>query len=50
MKALLNLTDALKTELTNNKLINQVTFGTLDEVELLKRDNYPMAHVGISTG
>mgnify|MGYP001164357289 FL=1 len=50
MKALLNLTDTLKTELTNNKLINQVTFGTLDEVELLKRDNYPMAHVGISTG
>lgn len=50
MKALLNLTEALKTELASNKLINQVTFGTLDEVELLKRDNYPMAHVGISTG
>ncbi len=50
MKALLNLTEALKAELTNNKLINQVTFGTLDEVELLKRDNYPMAHVGISAG
>ena len=50
MKALLNLTEALKAELTNNKLINQVTFGTLDEVELLKRDNYPMAHVGISSG
>lgn len=50
MKALLNLTDAIKTELTNNKLINQVTFGTLDEVELLKRDNYPLAHVGISSG
>ena len=50
MKALLNLTDALKQELTNNKLIKQVTFGTIDEVELLKRDNYPIAHVGISTG
>ena len=50
MKALLNLTDAIRTELTNNKLVNQVTFGTLDEVELLKRDNYPLAHVGISTG
>lgn len=50
MKALLNLTDAINTELTNNKLINQVTFGTLDEVELLKRDNYPLAHVGISSG
>lgn len=37
MKALLNLTEALKTELASNKLINQVTFGTLDEVELLKR-------------
>lgn len=50
MKALLNLTDAIRTELNDNKLINQVTFGTLDEVELLKRDAYPMAHVGISTG
>lgn len=50
MRALLNLTDAIKTELTNNKLVNSVTFGTLDEVELLKRDNYPLAHVGISTG
>lgn len=50
MKALLNLTDAIRTELNNNKLINSVTFGTLDEVELLKRDNYPLAHVGISTG
>ena len=50
MKALLNLTEAIRAELTNNKLINQVTFGTLDEVELLKRDNYPLAHVGISTG
>lgn len=50
MKALLSLTDAIRTELNNNKLINSVTFGTLDEVELLKRDNYPLAHVGISTG
>jgi len=50
MKALLNLTDAIQAELNSNRLINQVTFGTLDEVELLKRDSYPMAHVGISTG
>ena len=50
MKSLLNLTDAIKTELTNNKLINSVTFGNIDEVELLKQDLYPLAHVGISTG
>jgi hypothetical protein len=50
MKSLLNLTNAIKTELTNNKLINSVTFGNIDEVELLKQDIYPLAHVGISTG
>jgi hypothetical protein len=50
MKSLLNLTNAIKAELTNNKLINSVTFGNIDEVELLKQDIYPLAHVGISTG
>ena len=50
MKSLLNLTNAIKDELTNNKLINSVTFGNIDEVELLKQDIYPLAHVGISTG
>lgn len=50
MKALLNLTEAINNELKNNKLINSVTFGNIDEVELLKRDVYPLAHVGISTG
>ncbi len=50
MKSLLNLTNAIKTELTNNKLINSVTFGNIDEVELLKQDIYPLAHVGISAG
>ena len=50
MKSLLNLTNAIKAELNNNKLINSVTFGNIDEVELLKQDIYPLAHVGISTG
>jgi hypothetical protein len=50
MKSLLNLTNAIKNELISNKLINSVTFGNIDEVELLKQDIYPLAHVGISTG
>lgn len=49
MKTLFNLTDTIKNELQSNRLINQVTFGDLFEVDLLKRNIFPLAHVGLST-
>jgi|TARA_B110000908_G_scaffold17449_1_gene19607 hypothetical protein len=49
MKALFDLTDKIKTELENNPLINQVTFGDLFEVDLLKKNIYPLAHVGMQS-
>ena len=50
MTALFTLLEAIKKELNDNKLINQVTFGNLMEVELEKTNIYPLAHVGIQTG
>ncbi len=50
MKSLFALTDAIKNELDNNVLLNSVTYGDVDEIELLKSNRYPLAHVGISTG
>jgi hypothetical protein len=50
MKALFALTDAIKNELDSNVLLNSVTYGDVDEIELLKSNRYPLAHVGISTG
>lgn len=49
MKALFNLTEAIKSELENNALINSVTFGDLLEVDLNKQDIFPMAHVGLTS-
>ena len=50
MKSLFALTDAIKNELDSNVLLNSVTYGDVDEIELLKSNRYPLAHVGISTG
>jgi len=50
MNSLFALTDAIKNELDNNVLLNSVTYGDVDEIELLKSNKYPLAHVGISTG
>ena len=50
MNGYLDLLNALKTELTNNALIKSVTFGSIDEVELKKKEIYPLAHVGINAG
>lgn len=50
MNSLFALTDAIKNELDNNVLLNSVTYGDVDEIELLKSNRYPLAHVGISTG
>lgn len=48
MNNIFKLTDKIKTELQDNKLINQVTFGDLFEVDLLKKNIFPLAHVGMS--
>ncbi len=50
MKSLFALTDAIKGELDNNVLLNTVSYGDIDEIELLKSNRYPLAHVGISNG
>lgn len=49
MNNIFKLTDKIKEELQSNELINQVTFGDLFEVDLLKKNIYPLAHVGMST-
>lgn len=48
MKNIFALTDAIKAELESNELINQVTFGDLFEVDLLKQNIFPLAHVGMT--
>ena len=50
MNSLFSLTDAIKSELDSNVLLNSVSYGDVDEIELLKTNRYPLAHVGISTG
>jgi len=50
MNSLFALTDAIKNELDANVLLNSVSYGDVDEIELLKTNRYPLAHVGISTG
>ena len=49
MNYIFKLTDAIKEELQSNELINQVTFGDLFEVDLLKQNIYPLAHVGMTS-
>lgn len=49
MNSIFKLTDAIKEELQNNALINQVTFGDLFEVDLLKKNIFPLAHVGMAS-
>lgn len=49
MNNIFKLTDAIKAELENNQLINQVTFGDLFEVDLLKQNIFPLAHVGMTS-
>lgn len=49
MNNIFRLTDAIKEELQGNTLINQVTFGDLFEVDLLKKNIFPLAHVGMAS-
>tara|TARA_R100000541_G_scaffold1013_1_gene4878 strand:- start:423 stop:881 length:459 start_codon:yes stop_codon:yes gene_type:complete len=49
MNNIFKLTDAIKEELQSNALINQVTFGDLFEVDLLKKNIFPLAHVGMAS-
>lgn len=49
MNNIFKLTDALKAELEGNTLINSVTYGDLFDVDLLKMNTFPLAHVGMTT-
>ena len=49
MNNIFKLTDKIKDELQGNALINQVTFGDLFEVDLLKKNIFPLAHVGMAS-
>ena len=49
MNNIFKLTDKIKEELQGNTLINQVTFGDLFEVDLLKKNIFPLAHVGMAS-
>tara|TARA_B110000285_G_C14830005_1_gene470431 strand:+ start:185 stop:643 length:459 start_codon:yes stop_codon:yes gene_type:complete len=49
MNNIFKLTDKVKELLDDNKLINQVTFGDLFEVDLLKKNIFPLAHVGMTS-
>lgn len=48
MNNIFKLTDAIKNELESNALIKQVTYGDLFEVDLLKQNIFPLAHVGMT--
>ena len=49
MNNIFKLTDKIREELQGNALINQVTFGDLFEVDLLKKNIFPLAHVGMAS-
>tara|TARA_R110000744_G_scaffold163907_2_gene280994 strand:- start:247 stop:705 length:459 start_codon:yes stop_codon:yes gene_type:complete len=49
MNNLFQLTDSIKDELEANAIINSVTFGGLFDVELEKKNIFPLAHVGMTT-
>ena len=49
MNNIFKLTGKVKELLDDNKLVNQVTFGDLFEVDLLKRNIFPLAHVGMTS-
>ena len=49
MNNIFKLTDKVKELLVDNKLINQITFGDLFEVDLLKKNIFPLAHVGMTS-
>ena len=48
-REIFKLTDKVKSLLETNELINQVTFGDLFEVDLLKKNRFPLAHVGMTS-
>lgn len=45
MNTLYKITEKLNTELTNNVLINTVTYGDIQDVDLDKQTIFPLAHV-----
>jgi len=49
MNNIFKLTGKIKELLDDNKLVNQVTFGDLFEVDLLKKNIFPLAHVAMTS-
>ena len=48
VEALYKVVDSIKDEFDNNPFVNQVTMGTLTEVDLLKNTIFPLAHITIN--
>lgn len=48
MNTLYNITTKIQEELKNNALINTVTFGDIEDVDLNKQTIFPLAHVMLS--
>tara|TARA_R110000772_G_scaffold209796_2_gene320336 strand:+ start:87 stop:548 length:462 start_codon:yes stop_codon:yes gene_type:complete len=49
MNNLFKFTDAIKVELESNDLLNSVTMGDLFDIDLLKKNTFPLAHVVMTT-
>tara|TARA_R100000278_G_C5469652_1_gene164012 strand:+ start:764 stop:1264 length:501 start_codon:yes stop_codon:yes gene_type:complete len=48
MKGFYNVTDKLKTKLSEEPFVNTVTFGSMDDIDLDKQSLYPLAHVMVN--
>ena len=50
MKGFYNLTEQLKSSLIEEPLVNTVTFGSLDDVDLSKQSIFPLGHLIVNSG
>ena len=48
MNTLYKLSEKIKTELEGNALINTVTYGDIEDIDLNKQTIYPLAHVNLT--
>ncbi len=48
MNTLYKLSEKIKTELESNALINTVTYGDIEDIDLNKQTIYPLAHVNLT--
>ena len=49
VEALYELIDAMNYELTSNPFVNQVTVGTLTEIDLAKQTIFPLSHITLNS-